>query len=559
MSSPVPDTSSAPGPPTGREHPPPGSRPWAMATFVGALAAALSFAASWVPSLWTDESATISASGRTTAQLWAMLQKIDAVHGGYYLLVQGWTSMFGVSAVSLRLPSALAVGVAAAGVYLLGRRLVGSVAALWSAGLFAVLPRVTWMGIEARSWALTAAAAVWLTLLLVGLLETGTGRWKGRTRLAGWAGYGLLAAVAIALNVYLAFLLVAHGLTLLIRWGSTRPSSRWAWFAAATAGCILAGPVVLMASGQSGQLGGGRYSWFQLVRSVVVNQYALGETPSLNDAEGSSQGSTISQFVGDGGWWKVASLLLAAVLLFLCMTAVGSAVRARSGNRDLTRPTMGTSVRPGGLLVWVLPWIIVPTAILGIYSVYVEPLYNPRYLSFTTPAMALLAGAGLCALPGRWLRIAVAVAALAMMVPIYVSQRQVNAKSGADWRQVAAVVSDGARSGDGVYFAPRYPVQGTTYGQSTRGIAIAYPDDLRGLVDLTLSVPGPVDESLTGQSRRLEDSADALAAVDRVWEIRRNDDPAGTAMQDSATLVAAGFSPTWTWTGDLDTVTLYSR
>ncbi len=48
-----------------------------------------SSSAGWAgkPSLWFDESATISASaGRTVPELWRMLCHIDAVHGLYYYL-----------------------------------------------------------------------------------------------------------------------------------------------------------------------------------------------------------------------------------------------------------------------------------------------------------------------------------------------------------------------------------------------------------------------------------------------------------------------------------------
>ena len=63
--------------------------------------------------------------------------------------MHGWTGLFGHSALSLRLPSAVAVGVAAACVYSLGARLRGPNFALWAVVVFAATPRVFWTGTEA--------------------------------------------------------------------------------------------------------------------------------------------------------------------------------------------------------------------------------------------------------------------------------------------------------------------------------------------------------------------------------------------------------------------------
>jgi len=65
--------------------------PWAIAL----LAAVISCAWAGKPSLWFDESATISASAsRTVPELWRLLTHIDAVHGLYYLLMHGWFALF---------------------------------------------------------------------------------------------------------------------------------------------------------------------------------------------------------------------------------------------------------------------------------------------------------------------------------------------------------------------------------------------------------------------------------------------------------------------------------
>src|SRR6516225_9329790 len=129
--------------------------PWAIAV----LAAVISGAWASRPSLWFDEGATISASAsRTLPELWKLLGHIDAVHGLYYLLMHGWFAIFPPTEFWSRFPSSLAVGGAAAGVVVFTRQFAlqasggsGRATAVCAGIVFAILPRVTWAGIEARS------------------------------------------------------------------------------------------------------------------------------------------------------------------------------------------------------------------------------------------------------------------------------------------------------------------------------------------------------------------------------------------------------------------------
>ena len=163
---------------------------------------------SWIPSKWNDEAATQTAALRSLPHLWQMTQHIDAVHGTYYLLMHFWIAAFGTSNFALRAPSMIAVGAACAGVVVLGRKLGGRRLAIFAGLAFLLLPRVTWMGIEARSQALTAVVAVWLTVLLLRALE--------RNRAGWWVFYAGLAGLGVLLNLYVALLVVAHGVSIVV-------------------------------------------------------------------------------------------------------------------------------------------------------------------------------------------------------------------------------------------------------------------------------------------------------------------------------------------------------
>src|SRR6202012_620396 len=170
---------------------------------VGVLAAAASLGGAGRPSFWYDEAATISASySRSLGQLWRMLGNVDAVHGLYYLFMHGWFQIFPPTEFWSRAPSGLAAGGAAAGIVVLSTQFSPRTVALSAGALCGILPRTTWAGIEARPYAMSMMAAVWLTVLLVVAAQRES-RWC-------WLSYGIALALSILLDMYLVLVVVAN-------------------------------------------------------------------------------------------------------------------------------------------------------------------------------------------------------------------------------------------------------------------------------------------------------------------------------------------------------------
>src|SRR5690349_7970534 len=131
-----------------------------------------------------------------------MLSNVDAVHGLYYLFMHGWFALFPPTEFWSRAPSALAVGAAAAGVVVLGNQFSSRTVAVSAGIICGILPRATWAGIEARPYAFTMMAAVWLTVLLVHAAR------RGKALI--WLAYGIALAATILLDIYLVLMLLAH-------------------------------------------------------------------------------------------------------------------------------------------------------------------------------------------------------------------------------------------------------------------------------------------------------------------------------------------------------------
>ena len=123
------------------------------------------------PSFTRDETATLAAAHRSFPQLVRMLGTVDVVHGAYYALIWLVVRAGGSGEFAVRLPSAVALAVAAAFVTVLGVRLVSAWAGLASGLVFAVLPSVSWFAESAREGAIVAALATVASYCLVGALQ----------------------------------------------------------------------------------------------------------------------------------------------------------------------------------------------------------------------------------------------------------------------------------------------------------------------------------------------------------------------------------------------------
>ncbi|MFI0721665.1 glycosyltransferase family 39 protein [Streptomyces sp. NPDC021224] len=212
--------------------------------------------------MWRDEAATWQAAQRSPADLCRMLRSIDVVHGLYYLLMHELFACFGANIVTLRLPSVLAMAVAAGCVAVLGRRLAGPRAGLAAGTVFGLLPTVQFYLQEGRPYALVTAGAAAATLLLVTLLQ-------GRGGPARWVAYAATVALCGLLNWLSLLMLAAHAATLLWTRAGRGPATRWAAASAAATAAVL--PLILYSRTQQHQVAWiAPLTWSKLVAPAVL-------------------------------------------------------------------------------------------------------------------------------------------------------------------------------------------------------------------------------------------------------------------------------------------------
>lgn len=475
-----------------------------LATILGLTGVLVSLLGSWVPSLWGDEAASLMSANRPLPSLFAMLGNVDAVHGTYYLGLHAWISLFGSSPFSLRFPSAVAVGLAVAALVLIAARLSTTRVAVIAGVIACLLPRVTYMGEEARPFAFSAAIAAWTTLLLIELLR----HHSPPRRL--WIAYGLVFTLGIYVFLYFALFALVHAIILL----RTRPNRLFIkrWFLVTTIAAASSSPVIYWAVRERSQiayLGNGNQV---TIHSILVSLWF--GTP----------------------WFAVLSWLLIVVGLV-------ASVRRRWG-RNRIRTESGSAVRPElpelpSLEFVAAAWLLVPTAVLVAGDIFWAG-FTARYASDSAPAAALLIASGLAWVGARrrWIVAAGTLLVVVAALPIYASQREPHSKNNSDWADISRVLGTQATVWDAVAFDEQ-----VRPSRRPRLALHTYPAGFAGLVDVTLRTPYSQSSTWYDRSFSIEEAA-ALGRLDKVhhlWLVEYAT-PTHTDTYGVAALESLGFS-----------------
>ena len=414
------------------------------AVSLGGAAVAVSMIGSGTASLWGDEAASVLSAERSVPSLIGMVEHVDAVHGLYYLGLHFWIQLAGASPFAVRAPSAVAIGVCVAGIVVLGSLLRGPRLGVLAGLLCAVLPRLTDVGSEARSYAFSAAIATWLTVILVLILQA------RRPRIRLWVAYGALLALGIWLFLYVILIAVGHLVVLLLPPGRGRRARDWS--IATGAAVLVASPVVVLAVLERGQIA-------YLASRNYLDPTSLFVTPSFENP-----------LVAGVGWTLIIG---------------GAVLGIRDWRTGWHRWSVPTASSASALVP--LAWLLIPSTILIGSSVLIAD-YTPRYLAMCAPAAGLLMAIPLEALAAhsgrRWLSAVGLVAVIAVTVPVWVQQRGPYAKNESDWAAISAAVSSHAQPGDAIVFD-----NSVRPSRRPRLALDTYPAGFRGLLDPTLKTP----------------------------------------------------------------------
>ncbi|MGN6791609.1 MAG: glycosyltransferase family 39 protein, partial [Streptosporangiaceae bacterium] len=437
------------------------------------------------PSFWRDEGYTITGSHRPVGAIFALVQHEDAFHGLYLLLMHPIIAVFGRSEIALRVPSLIAMSLAAGLTAALGMRLARAIglSAAPAVGLIAgllltALPVTTRYAQEGRPYAMVMLFAVFTTYMLVVAAARGHWRW--------WALYGTGLLLTGLFDLAAVLLAGTHAISLLLaRRGRRRddvaaaaadgdaaprgvsvtsadtlvPDVLRRWLATCAAVALVISPVIVFSSLQSAQL-----DWVQPPNFDAV--FGL-----LQDCAGAS------------------SLIAVAAVLATLGSIAGGGLRR------------GRGLTPS---IICLPWFVLPPALLLTVSL-LHPLYVERYILFCLPGLVILESFGLVWLVNRTRRFVsrwstrraavlsfVPSAAIAALIVILLIGPQAWIRRpddrADDLRTIARVLATHERPGDAILYLPR----------KTAVIGTAYRDGFGKLHDIGLQTGPVVSDTLLG-------------------------------------------------------------
>lgn len=324
-------------------------------------------------SLWYDE----GVSAYLTTLPWDALTRWtadDIQPPLYYYLLKLWCAAAGRSEGALRWPSVffstLTVPLAA----VLGRRLFSRRAGLIAGLLFALSPLYIWYAQEARNYAML----MFLTLLSSTLLYSAWVEKGARPAWGIWLAYALATSAALYTHYFAWFMLLFHGLFVLLVWRMERRPAKALLHPAAS--WMLVGLSFL--------------PWlpFLLTRYRVDESYWAGTLKVGEALRKIALSFTLGETVLEGIGWRLTAGFL--VLTAICVVTLIIA----GGNRK-------------HFVLFLVLYLVVPVA--GVLALALRsPKFTPRYVMPSSAALWLIFAGGIEAFWRRRLRVSRPLAAV---------------------------------------------------------------------------------------------------------------------------------------------------
>ena len=290
-------------------------------------------------SLRGDEAFAVRYWAAPPAEVLSQLAWVEPHPFGIFFGFWLWKSVAGDSEFAMRLLSALVNLLGVPALFVIGRRLFGSPRiGLIAAFLWTINPNLVWHSQDARNyaiWAGISAVSMWLML-----------RAADRSRRADWALYILVTTLGLYVFFLEAFMIVVHGLYVLI----CRRKAWRSWLIS----LLIIGVLLI--------------PWFGQL-------WALAHSGYKGTAVGADAGLLVTQFwqtlaFGEHFVKTANSVLLIGAFALFVLALIGLARRHQQA----------------GILL--ILWLVVPTLLLLIAATRVN-VFEPRYLIVLTPAIIL--------------------------------------------------------------------------------------------------------------------------------------------------------------------------
>jgi len=374
------------------------------------------------PSIWFDEAISIERARQSLPVLWKIIFATQPNMALYYLVLHYWlsfTSLFGwlPTEFVVRFPSAIFAALSAIVIYLFGRRFMGRMAGLVSAGLYVINAIQLTYAQETRSYSmqLLLVCCSWYAFLAA-QTDKQQKRW--------WVCYAITTTLAVYTHLFSEFIILAQMITYCClavfsnSW-QEQASHRYLSFIASLVGVFVASLPILIASWHADKTG-----WLP--------------APQVSDI--------VHFLTSIAGGNKVYFL----VLSLACLLSVASIFFTRIDRpRQLATPSYPIRrTAHAQVTLAMLCWFVIPLVVSYVVSLGSIRLFSARYLVIIVPPVLYLAALGIETLSRQSIRsrlIAVLFVIATFSVPFYYQSAQVE-----DWKQATFWLQSHHQAHDGI-------------------------------------------------------------------------------------------------------------
>jgi uncharacterized membrane protein len=393
------------------------------------------------PNIWFDEALSIERARQSLPVLWKIIFTTQENMALYYLILHYWfslTSLFGwlPTEFVVRFPSAIFATLSAVVIYLFGKRFMGRIVGLVSAGLYVINALQLTYAQQTRSYSLQLllVCCSWYALLAA-LTAKEQKRW--------WVCYAIVTALAIYTQLFSVFIILAQIITyccLAVLSTSCKKYIRHRYlpFIVSLVSILIVTLPLLVASRHAD-----RTNWLP--------------APQLSDI--------IHFLTSLAGENKVYLLVVGLA----CALSVLSIFFNRI-NRDKLLVTLA-----------MLCWFVIPLVVSYAVSLESIRLFSTRYLVIIVPPVLYLAALGIETVSQRHIRsslVAVLLVMATFSVPFYYQNAQVE-----DWKQATFWLQSHSQIHDGItcynnaqgcqldieYYLRAYPQNGVVFPADSPG------------------------------------------------------------------------------------------
>ncbi len=379
-------------------------------------------------SLWLDEGYSVHfVTSMSMTEIVLELPWMDNSPPLYYVLLDAWTVLFGLSETSIRSLSALFGICTIVVIYLVGRELYSERVGLLSAGFLSLSSFHVWYAQDARMYTLLALLTALSFLFLLRWFDDFVDRTS--------AVLYVIAAVAMGYtHVFGLFVIASQSAFVVGAWLVLDELDREAvgrWIAMQAAVGVLLVPYVRILLTRLLADGGRTWVTFPTFEYVVTTPLAYFATASVVRLE------------------PIVVLGLLALVGGLCVVALSPLIRrvlGRDPSPGSTVPDGGDEADRGRRSLLLASWILVPTVVPLLVTYTITPMYVHRYTIGASIGLFVLVAAGIERLPRPSARVVAVVLLVALLVYPLPSDYRGDQKE--QWRESAQYIEANATDGD---------------------------------------------------------------------------------------------------------------